>query len=170
MKPIIKLTKAMLPTLPDEVFDMFITQINNTESSAFDSMPGGRWFYYFGEISIEAFNHLRWRQTVLTFKETIFHPISGNDIDALIHYCELEGKPIARAIYPGYPQDSPSRLAGIKKYIMNTGSLPAPIVAIRTNSGIRVLDGCHRLSAAASCPNPEAIPLDAWIGERPENI
>lgn len=169
MKPI-KLTKDMLPNLPEEVFNMFITQINDTESVSFDNRPGGRWFYYFGELTIEAFNQLQWRRAVLTFKETIFHPISGKDIDTLIHYCELEGKPIARALYPGYPVDSPTRLSGLKEFIMKTGHLPAPVVTIRTNNGIRVLDGCHRLSAAVSCPNPDLIPLDAWIGESPENI
>ncbi len=163
------MTKAMLPNLPNEVFDMFITQINDTDSSPFDSMLGGRWFYYFGELTIEAFNQLRWIRTTLSFKEAIFHPTSGSDIDRLVHYCKLEGKPIARALYPGYPPDSPARLAGIKEVIMNTGRLPAPIVAIRTDNGIRVLDGCHRLAAAVSCPNPEDIPLDVWIGERPEN-
>jgi hypothetical protein len=167
MKPI-KMTKAMLQNLPDEVFNMFITQINDTESSLFDSMPGGRWFYYFGELTVEAFSYLQWQRKVLTFKDTIFHPISGRDIDNLVHYCKLEGNLIARALYPEYSPDSPARLAGIKEVIMNTGRLPAPIVAIRTDTGIRVLDGCHRLSAAVSCPNPEDIPLDAWIGERPK--
>ena len=170
MKPI-KLTKVMLQNLPNEVFDMFITQINDTESSPFDFMPGGRWFYYFGEMTIEAFNHLHWRKIVLTFKETLFHPVSGRDIDCLIHYCKLKGKSNAWALQ-GYsiPIDSTDRLRAFKKVIINTGRLPAPIVAIRTNNGIRVLDGIHRLSAAVSCPNPNVIPLDAWIGEFPENI
>lgn len=170
MKPIKKMTRAMLPNLPDEVFDMFITQINDTESSSFDTMPGGRWFYYFGELTIEAFNSLRWRKIVLTLKETLFHPISGRDVDLLIHYCKRKEKAKAGTVqsYP-IPIDSPVRLSGIKEFIIKTGRLPAPIVAIRTANGIRVLDGCHRLSAAVSCPDPDAIPLDAWIGEFPEN-
>lgn len=165
-----KITKEMLPNLPDEIFNMFIAQINATELSPFDSEPGGRWFYHLGNLSVEAFNQLRWIRTVITFKEALFHPNSREEVDALIHYCELEGKAIARALYPWHPADSPSRLKGIKKIIINTGRLPAPIVAIRTGDGLRVLDGCHRLSAAVSCPNPDEIPLDAWIGEFPENM
>ena len=170
MKPI-KLTKAMLPNLPAEVFNMFISQINDTESSPFDTMPGGRWFHYFGELTIEAFNRLRWRKIVLTLKETVFHPISGRDVDYLIHYCERKEKAKTGTMQScPIPVDSPIRLRGIKEFIIKTGRLPAPIVAIRTTDGIRVLDGCHRLSAVVLCPNPDHIPLDAWIGEFPKNI
>jgi hypothetical protein len=161
----IKMTKAMLPNLPGEVFDMFITQINETESTTFDSMPGGRWFYYFGELSVEAFNHLIWRRTTLFFNKDIFHPVSCSDVDTLIHYCGLNSETMAMALYPRYPVDSKARFAWHKEFIKKTGRLCAPIVVIRTIEGIRFLDGCHRLAAAFSLELHDSIPLDAWIGE-----
>jgi hypothetical protein len=164
MSPI-KLTRDMLPNLPDEIYEMFVVPQNDAPLNIFDSQPQGRWFFHFGGLSVEEFGHLRWKRTILTFNKDIFHPDSNRDINRLVSYSRIDNVALANAILPGNPTDSRGRLAWHKKSILDTGRLCAPIVCIRTSEGIRVLDGTHRLVAATLLDNSDTIPLDAWLGE-----
>jgi len=156
----IKMTKAMLPNFPDEIFDMFIMQQNESALNIFDSQPGGRWFCHFGNLSIDEFNNLQWRKSELFFNKDIFHRLSMGDINGLIEHVQSDD-----TFDNLYPKDSRARFSWHQTVIRNTGKLCAPIVCIRTNEGFRVLDGTHRLAAAFSLSAHDSIPLDAWIGE-----
>jgi len=160
-----KITKNMLPNLPDEIFEMFIVPQNEASLNVFDSQPGGRWFYHLGNLSIEQFSQLRWRKSELFFNKDIFHPLSVGDINGLIEHCTPGNTFHERAFGNWYPKDSGTRLAWHKDFIINAGKLCAPIVCIKTNEGFRVLDGTHRLAAAFLIEKHDLIPLDSWIGE-----
>jgi hypothetical protein len=51
--------------------------------------------------------------------------------------------------------------------IQRTGSIPAPIIGIDTDSGIRILDGNHRLSAITYLGLRGRIHCDIWLGHTP---
>ena len=161
----IKISRDMLPSLPDEIYEIFVVPQNDAPLNIFDSQPQGRWFFHFGGLSIEEFGHLKWRKTDLFFNKDILHPDSYRDIKRLVIYCSIDDITLANAILPGNPTDTRERLIWHKKVIVNTGRLCAPVVCIRTNEGIRVLDGTHRLAAASIVDNRDSIPLDAWLGE-----
>ena len=82
----LKLTRNMLPNLPDEVFEMFIVPLNGSASNVFDSQPGGRWQVHFSGRSLGEFNKLRWRKSVFVFKVLLdlLHPVSFLDIYSLM--------------------------------------------------------------------------------------
>ncbi len=155
----------MLPNMPDEVFEMFIVPLNEHPASIFDDKPEGRWFYHFGGLSIEEFSELRWKRATLFFNKDRFHPLSCQDIDTLLEFCELPANSNRNTLYQGYSPSSREHLARLNLSILNTGKLNAPIVCIKTRNGYRVLDGCHRLAAAFSLDIRDSIPLDAWVGE-----
>jgi hypothetical protein len=99
-----KLTREMLPNLPDEIWEMFVVPQNNAPLNIFDSRPESRWFYHFGGLSIEEFNQLRWCSAELSFDKDIFHPDTYGDIERLIHH--LKGA----AFSPAHPTDSRERV------------------------------------------------------------
>ena len=161
----IKLTRDMLPNLPDEIFERFIVPQNDAPLNIFDSQPEGRWFYHFGGLSLEEFSQLKWMNTILNLDKDILHPDSYQDIRRLIRYYRIDNVALAKATIPGMPTDSRERLIWHAQFIANTGRLCAPIVCIKTSAGIRTLDGTHRLAAVSLAENSESIPIDAWIGE-----
>lgn len=161
---LIKLTRDMLPNLPNEIFEMFIVPQNEAPLNIFDSQPEGRWFYHFGGLFLEEFNKLRWRRTELSFDENIFHPDTYSDIAGLIDHIK-KGSTFSEK--SPYPADSRERVIWQRDIIKKTGRLFAPIVCIRTSGYLKLLDGSHRIVAAISS-SPDGIeifPLDAWIGE-----
>lgn len=124
------MTKAMLPNLPDEIFDVFIAPQNKSPLNIFDSQPEGRWFYHFSGLSTDEFSNIRWRRSTLPFNKDTFHPDSCCDIYSLIEYCNLSSNSPKKVLFQGYPTDSRKRLARHKKFVINTGHLCAPIVVI----------------------------------------
>lgn len=146
----LKITKAMLPNLPDEIFEMFVEPLSDCPPNKFDNHPKGRWFCHFGGLSIEEFSNLKWQRSILFIKRDDFHKDSLNDIMILLKKCS---------------ERSREHLLQLKQSIENTGKLPEPIVCIKTSEGFRVLDGIHRLAAVLSLNICNSIPLDAWIGE-----
>jgi hypothetical protein len=159
-----KITRDMLPNLPDEIYEMFIVPQNDAPLNIFDTQPEGRWFYHFGGLDIEEFNKLGWRRAELSFDKDIFHPDTYGDIDGLIDH--LKKGSTSSKISP-HPADSRERVIWQRNIIKKTGSLFAPIVCILTTEGLKVLDGTHRIVAALSLSTDDSgtIPLDAWIGE-----
>lgn len=156
----IKLSRDMLPNLPDEIYEMFVVPQNDAPLNIFDSQPQGRWFFHFGGLSIEEFGQLGWRRAELLFSATVFEPYTYGDIDRLIKH--LKGV----ALSPGIPADSRERVVWQRNVIKKTGRIFAPIVCIHTVEGLKILDGAHRVVAllSLSSDGPE-IPIDAWIGE-----
>lgn len=164
MNPI-KITRDMLPNLPDEIYELFIVPQNDAPLNIFDSQPEGRWYWHFGGLSLEEFKQLRWRRDELSFDKTIFHPDSYSDIDGLIKYCEANESQMSQARFQGYSPSSREFMPHLMLAMIEAGKFNAPIVGIHTNIGIRVLDGTHRLAASLVLKSKVEIPIDAWIGE-----
>jgi hypothetical protein len=161
MEPI-KITRDMLPNLPDEIYGMFVVPQNDAPLNIFDNHPRGRWFVHFGGLTIEEFNNLSWHRAELSFDEDIFHPDTYGDIERLI---ASHKNPPMNTLLPRNPTDSRERLIWHRNTIIDTGRLCAPIVCIRTSIGLKLLDGVHRVVAALSINGSETISLGAWIGE-----
>jgi len=159
----LKMTRDMLPNLPDEIFEMFIVPQNEAPLNIFDDHPQGRWFVHFGGFSLEEFNKLRWSRTELLLNKEILHPDTYGDIETIIKHIK------GFAFSPGIPADSAERVVWQSNVIKETGRLCAPVVCIRTNEGLKLLDGSHRVvaSISSSVDGIALIPLDAWIGEEP---
>ena len=156
------MTRDMLPNLPDEIYEMFVVPQNDAPLNQFDDHPRGRWFVHFGGLTIEEFNNLSWHRAELSFDKDIFHLDTYEDIKRLITF---HMNPPMDTLRSRNPTDSRERLIRHRKIIVETGRLCAPIVCIRTNSGLKLLDGVHRVIASLSVKGSEAIPLDAWVGE-----
>jgi len=127
MNPI-KLTRDMLPNLPDEIYEMFVVPQNEAPLNIFDSQTEGRWFWHFGGLSLEEFKQLRWKRSELILERDILHPDSYRDINGLVEYCEADESLISHARFQGYSPHSREFMPHLMLSMIKTGKFNAPIV------------------------------------------
>ena len=96
----------------------------------------------------------------LTFDMSCLDPISNATIDTLIkkHVHNLDTTGGFNVL------NSKSRFFGFVKFIQSTGNNPAPIIGINTDSGLRILDGNHRLAALTYLGLRGRVQWNTWIG------
>lgn len=161
----IEQAREMFPDVPDEIFELFMVPLVDEKTwkfkSIFDSTIDTKWFHWLAELSLCEFKKLKWNRHVLMLNKEILHPLSYGDIDLLIKDHVLNEETFAReSIYR-----SKDRLVGHMRFIVNTGRLCAPIVAVGTIERLRILDGNHRIAALVSLGLNSKIPIEVWLGE-----
>jgi len=155
--------KAMLPYVPDEVFNMFLAPLIETDGWPSDtSMPLEQpWSLWLGTHFLNEFINLRWKRDTLLINENVLHPNSQGDINALISAVFYNSWTPA-----GYDlAKAKMRVHSQIEIIRRTGHLCAPIVITHTPAGFRVLDGHHRMAAHYTLRLHTTIPVPAWIGK-----
>ena len=158
----------MLPNMPDAVFDTWLLPIIRDHNSwpyshVHSPHPSLQWHQYFGLFTLHNISNLLWDTMSLTFDMSCLDPLSNATIDALI------GKHIYNFDATGEfnVRDSKKRFLGFVKFIRRTGTIPAPIIGINTDNGLRILDGNHRLSALTYLGLRGRIICDTWVGHPP---
>ncbi len=158
--------KAMFPNIPADVFDNFfapliINDIGWPSFSIYDALDGTDWYRILYPFSLQTLSKLTWKISSFFLNKDILYPGSYDDIKLLIlnEIYDME------TLIGWYPKDSRQRLARNKQLIKTTGRFPAPVVFARTSSGMKLLDGHHRVAALFILGLHSTIPVDAWIGE-----
>ena len=160
--------KAMLPNMPDEVFDTWLLPIIRGHNSwpysnILSPHPSQRWHQYFGLLTLCDISNLLWDRISLTFDMGCLDQLSNATINTLIE------KHIYNFDTTGgfNVRDSKKRFFGFVEFIKRTGNIPAPIIGINTDNGLRILDGNHRLSALTYLGLRGRINCDTWVGHPP---
>lgn len=155
----------MLPNVPPEVFDTFLKPLilNNNIGWPFFSVDFtyGEWTRILSPLSLIDFSKLRWVRNTFTFNDSLFYPGSLADINLIIENKTTD-------VWALVGRDStPCRrnLLWHEEFTLKTGRLFAPVTIARTNRGMKLLDGNHRIAALMSLNLHKTIPIDAWIGE-----
>lgn len=163
---LIERAKLILPNMPDEVFDSFmapliINDIGWPFLTAGDSLAGTDWHRILYPLSLSFFCQLRWKITKFYLNKEDLYQDSICDINwTIINKTEDVWALIGRDSKPS--RDS---LAWHKQFIMMNGRLCTPVALAYTSSGIKVLDGIHRMAALLDLSLNDKLPIDAWIGE-----
>lgn len=154
--------------MPIEVFKIYIAPLIEAHGWPFDSegLPldragALRWFQMFDHQTVQTIRQLSWERTRFSFDFTLFHPKAQNLMRALIeHHSGI-------AFYAGLANvaDSRNKFFRARDYIARTGEMPVPVVLMfDPMTGLRILDGNHRLAAMASFTNASGGIVDAWVG------
>jgi tellurite resistance-related uncharacterized protein len=161
---LIQKAKAMLPNMPDEVFNTWLLPIIRHHNSwPYDNIlsphPTDQWRRYFGLFTLHDFSECVWYRMRLTFDMGCLDPISDSVIQTLIE------KHIKNRNTPGRLNvlNSKSRFLGFVEFIQRTRTIPAPIIGINTGNGLRILDGNHRIAALTHLKLRGTILCDTWI-------
>lgn len=164
MTPIQK-AKSMLPKMPDEVFETWLLPIIRDHNSwpyrtIFSPHPSLQWRQYFGLFTLNDISNCLWHRMNLTFDMSCLDPISNRTIDILIkkHVYNLETTVRLNV------RNSKMRFFEFVEFIERTRSIPATIIGINTDNGLRILDGNHRLSALTYLGLRGSITCPTWIG------
>ena len=161
----IKKAKSMLPNMPNEVFDTWLFPIIRDHNAwpylnIFSPHPSLQWSKYCGLFTLYDIADLVWDKLPLSFDMTCLDPVSNNTIKVLIknnvHNFDTTGR--------FNVVNSKSRFFGFVEFIQRTGTIPAPIIGVNTDTGLRILDGNHRLSALTYLKLRGKIKCDTWVG------
>lgn len=160
----IEQAKAMLPNVPREVFDTYlgemIIDLGWSSDIASNLKIFTQGFFKLGALSLYEIGQLRWHVSSLFLNKDILCPYSYSDIQLLIRDHVNGNETFMRWSIA----ESKPRFLWHMAYIKGTGHLFAPVVLVRTQSGLRILDGNHRIAALFSLEQQDKIPVDAWIG------
>jgi hypothetical protein len=155
----------MFPNMPDEVFDTWLLPIIRYHnawpySNVFSPHPSDQWRRYFGLFTLSNISHCLWDRLTLSFDKGCLDPVSNSTIECLIENHVQNSDATGRINV----RDSKSRFFGFVEFIQRTGTIPAPIIGINTDVGLRVIDGNHRLSALTYLGLRGRINCDTWVG------
>ncbi len=151
--------------MPDEVFDSWFLPIIKDHNSwpyqnIFAGHPSRQWEQYFAFFSLKDIANCIWKSMTLFFDLSCLDPLSNSTIETLIqkhvNHIDITGNFNVR--------DSQNRFFGFVEFIKKSKSLPAPIIGLHTDEGLRVLDGNHRLAALTYLNLRGKIPCVTWVG------
>lgn len=155
----------MLPNMPNEVFDTWLLPIVRDHNTwpylnVLSPHPSDQWRRYFGLYNLHDISSLFWEKLDLTFATNLLDPLSNNVIKILIENNVLNFDATGRFNV----RNSKRRFFGFVELIQRTGTIPAPIIGINTDIGLRILDGNHRLSALTYLRLRGSINCATWVG------
>jgi hypothetical protein len=157
--------KAMLPDMPDEVFDLWIRHCVSKSGWPYDSIhdTGDEyWKGYFLGRPLAVIRNLEWEKTSIQFRlsmlerptQEMLHKMKLLDHDKLPPAC----------VGAMVPADSILRYESAKAFIKEEQKIPGFLVLLRTSHGFQIFDGWHRLTAIYALQ--ESLPpleLPCWI-------
>ena len=154
--------KAMLPDMPEEVFDLWIRHCVDKSGWPYDSIhdEGDQyWQGYFLDHSLATISNLRWQHERLPFSQTFVPEETRVLIGKMIFFHSY-------GINPGIhiPHDSKGRFDSAISYIKEHAEIPSSIVLLSSPNGFKIFDGWHRLAAIYALQ--ESLPpleLSCWI-------
>ncbi len=178
--PEIELARHDLPQMPDGVFDEWLRTFVESEGwpprCGADGVPVDRWKAILMERPIVFWARTRWRSERLSLAPESFSPASQDRIAKMVKaFVYGEDNAYGRQLV-----DGPKRMLQAAHHIGETGLLPGSPVLLRTNEGLEILDGNHRVTAHFAYPQlleksevfrrategrPRALKQECWVGE-----
>ena len=155
------LAKRVLNKMPNEVFDIYIAPIVRVYGWTFTNKHSptsfSTWSGVFGKQSLETIANLDWKRREISLGGSLFHPRSQKLIGILYGEC-VKGKARITNV-----ANSQARFDRIRSFVKRTGRLPAPVILMKSYSGLLILDGHHRIAALLSL-RLSANLFSAWVG------
>jgi hypothetical protein len=142
--------KVDLPCWPDDVVEQWLLRLANrgpdTGWPPPDPLDGSAWKYILGHRPLPWWQQVSW---TLEEDDLEFDSLCGGTKRIVVDMLNTHvgGGP---ARYPVGP-DGKERFSSALRYIAQHGSIPRPLIAMRINDGISVLDGNHRIAALCFC-------------------
>lgn len=163
----IKRAKKMLPNVPEEVFEIWLSADIKHYGWPFkkltDSFQGTPWKGVFGcEITLEGLANLVWNRERFPLDITIFQPLTQITLGVFLDKSRNEDGTLGDGMF----KSSRSRTFTHLEHLQGAESFCAPIVVIRTIKGLSLFDGYHRMTAAFILNKPDFV-VDVWVGEEP---
>jgi hypothetical protein len=159
----IEQAQLMFPNIPHEVFDIFLNPLIRNFGWPFrtilDDLYGTEWFRILYPLTLSNLCQFKWIRRVFLFNDCLLYPGSEADIKLVI----LNK---TKNIWALIGRDSRSCRASLlwhEKNIMATGRFSAPITMAFTQSGLKVLDGIHRIAALFTLGISDTFNINAWI-------
>lgn len=164
----IKQAKAMLPNMPDEVFDGFLSPLIDSFGwpfrSVYQILDGTEWYRILSPLTLPELSVLKWNRKLFTLESHTLYEGSIADLELIIRNKEED-------VWAAISRDSsPCRVSLLwhEADIQKTGKFCAPITMAQTPFGWKILDGNHRIAALFTLGLVETVKVDAWIGMLPE--
>ena len=154
--------KAMLPSMPDEAFDLWIRHCVSKTGWPYQQVTDlgdEYWQGYFLDIPLLSIQSLQWDRRIIPFDIRLFENATGVMVQkmVLLH---------AHNFNPGVmvPADSKGRFDSAVSYFKEHAEIPSSIVLLSTPHGFKIFDGWHRIAAVHSLQQSvHPMELSCWI-------
>lgn len=173
--------QVMFPNMPDPVFDIWLAPLIETGGWPFtflkQSTANTGWHRLLDGVSLESIARRVWTRHVIPCSLDAFDHMA---IQTILGICAAH-IPDWPAIIPNLSPDQVRNLLSIlrglkggqasasfkrsRSYVYEHGKLHTPAVLLQEPSGLKIMDGNHRLAAMFSLPRYETRYIDAWIGK-----
>jgi ParB-like nuclease domain len=157
----IERARSFFKTMPSEVFDHWV--LPGVEfhgwpfTSTSQSVEETRWNGFFGPKPLDFWVNARWEHVSIPVSTQTFHPETQARIIAIIGTAHGFQTPMANL------RDSKERFWACASLIREHGAIQSPLVVIRTQYGLYLLDGHHRLAAFVYLEFIGTAPIPAWL-------
>ena len=155
--------RKFFPIMPDEVHELCLAPLVNIYgwpfSSLDDSTSGTRWERFFGRNSLRFWSSLKWERQCVPYTASILDQESLQRAQWISDHCGL-GVLTPTAII----ERTKERFWQCVPFVLLQQGFPKPLVTIKTDSGLHVVDGYHRLAAVLYVGSPPSFSFDAWVG------
>ncbi|MCF8083175.1 MAG: hypothetical protein K9M96_08775 [Deltaproteobacteria bacterium] len=163
----IEKAKKMLPNIPDEVFDIWLSELIKRDGWPFesttDSLVGTPWIKHLGGLPLEILANFIWNRKLFTFNTLPLKQFNRLVIKRM--FSESIDK--FGALTNGPFINSKERLLFHIDKITRTGRFWAPIILATAGGDLDILDGFHRIVALLILKK-EDIEIDAWVAYHPQ--
>lgn len=157
--------KSMFPNMPDEVFDLWLAPLIESDGWPFNSLSsptrGTIWYRYFEGHSLYVINNLFWEYKLIPCLLNRFHPNSVNVLALLAYDYTHNLSALTAELKDGKGRESFTRS---QKFIKRTGRIHTPVVFIVDSGLYQIMDGNHRIAALFSI-GLNGLTIEAWIGD-----
>jgi len=156
--------RRLLRNMPHDLFALYMEPLIAEHGFPFYSpqsptnMP---WWQLFDCHDFRTICELSWERNEIPFSLAAFHRFSQAQIKGLLqtHILGVE------TVFTSIP-NTQARFLRARGFIARMRRMPVPVVVIQDldSSGLRILDGNHRLAAMASFSDASECMVDCWIG------
>jgi hypothetical protein len=155
--------REFFPKMPDEVFDMwlspFIEEIGWPFKSDTETTKGTRWENLFGiDRSLRDWAACSWMLIDIDTSRFKISTSSQFTLHALIQ--SANGCKPAEMVNLS---NTEQRFRACAEFIVESGRIPAPIIAVFSGDEFDIIDGNHRIAALAHIGVPKGYKIPAWV-------
>ena len=150
--------------MPDVVFNLWLVPLAEKKGWPFveptDDTSNTTWHDALGGLPLKTWVDVEWSMIEIEPKIELFNPYGQLILRLMI---DSLAQPVLQVRLK--LESTEERLALCAEYIRQHGCLPAPIIVMRRNGWLDLVDGSHRMAALfhVGCPPQYRVP--AWIPE-----
>ncbi len=142
--------KGDLPDWPDEVIDQWLLKLANrgadTDWPPPENLDGSGWKFILGSRPLSWWKKVTWN---LEEHDLEFETMSRGTKQIICDLLDEHVNDVAKANSVG--PDSKVRFLSAVRYLSKEGIFPKPLVVMRLEDGLSVLDGNHRIAGFFAC-------------------